>query len=58
MIIDQVVVPTAPPDGSRPLYKRWWFWTAIGAVVLTGVITTVVLTGGKSPSCDPGRICM
>ena len=49
---------TAPADGPRPLYKRWWFWTAIGAVVLTGVITTVVLTGGESPSCDPGRICM
>ena len=59
-IIDDATSPGTPAssDGSPPLYKRWWFWTAIGAVVLTGVITTVVLTSGKSPSCDAGRICM
>jgi hypothetical protein len=29
-----VDVPLQP---STPLYKRWWFWTAIGAAVATGV---------------------
>ena len=22
---------------SRPLYKRWWFWSTIGAAVASGV---------------------
>jgi tetratricopeptide (TPR) repeat protein len=32
---------TAPSDGAaKPLYKKWWFWTAIGGgvVVLAGAI--------------------
>jgi hypothetical protein len=30
----------APSDEAKPIYKRWWFWTAIGggAVVLAGVV--------------------
>lgn len=27
-----------PPAESRPVYKRWWFWTGAGAVVAAGVI--------------------
>ena len=36
---------------ERPLYKRWWFWTAIGvAVVVTGVTAGVVATQpGEEP---------
>ncbi len=29
--------------GPTPLYQRWYFWTALGAVVAGGVTTTVVL---------------
>jgi len=29
--------PTAPPRPT-PVYKRWWFWTAIGAVATSSVI--------------------
>jgi len=49
--------PAASPD-RPPIYKRWWFWTAIGAVALAGGITALVLTNDKGPSCEPGRICM
>jgi len=28
--------PRPPP--SVPVYKRWWFWTAIGAVVIGGAV--------------------
>jgi len=38
---------------SRPLYKRWWFWTGIGAVLLTGV---VIAAANKNP-CEAGRTC-
>lgn len=38
-------VPAKPPPGtSKPIYKKWWFWTAVGAVVVgTGVTVGVVL---------------
>lgn len=29
------VVATAPPE--RPLYKRWWLWTAVGGAVAIGL---------------------
>ncbi len=30
--------PLPPPPPSEPLYRKWWFWTAVGgAAVLTGV---------------------
>ncbi|MBT9554983.1 MAG: PEGA domain-containing protein [Myxococcales bacterium] len=30
------------PD-EDPIYKKWWFWTIIGAVVVGGTVTGVVL---------------
>jgi tetratricopeptide (TPR) repeat protein len=41
---------TAPPR-SKPVYKKWWFWTAIGAVVVVGV--GVGLGVGLSQSSSP-----
>ena len=30
--------PLPPPPPNEPLYRKWWFWTAVGgAAVLTGV---------------------
>jgi hypothetical protein len=39
-----------------PVYKRWWFWTAIGAAVAGGVVTAVALSRDSSPMmvCPPG----
>jgi tetratricopeptide (TPR) repeat protein len=34
-IVATTVTPAPPP--KRPLYKRWWLWTAVGAVVATGL---------------------
>ena len=42
----------APTAGEAPFYTRWWFWTAVGAVVAGGVATAVVLsTGTNRPAC-------
>jgi hypothetical protein len=30
-------------DKSQPFYKKWWFWTAVGAAVVGGTVTAVVL---------------
>jgi hypothetical protein len=26
------------------VWKRWWFWTGVGAVVAAGVVTAVVIS--------------
>lgn len=31
------------PSASTPLYKRWWLWTSIGAVVAGGVAAGLIL---------------
>jgi len=39
------VAAPAPAPHDKPIWQRWWLWTAIGgAVVVAGVVTAVVLT--------------
>jgi hypothetical protein len=38
-----------PPSERKPLYKSWVVWTAVGAVVVAGVVTGVVLATRKEP---------
>jgi len=48
------------PHESTPTYKRWWFWTGIGAVVAGGVVTAILLgskSAPKSPACTTGVPC-
>ena len=52
---------TAPPDApaeSPPIYKRWWFWTAVGVAVVGGTVAVVLATrGNKDLPCESGRVC-
>lgn len=58
-IIDDAPPPGSPPSRDQPpIYERWWFWTAIGAVAVAGGITALVLLNHKSPTCEPGRNCL
>jgi tetratricopeptide (TPR) repeat protein len=42
---------TAAETQASPFYTRWWFWSAVGAVVVGGVITAFVLsTGSDTPT--------
>ena len=47
---------------SRPFYQKWWFWTAVGVVVVAGTTTGIVLAtrpGTADPvtgSLSPGTI--
>lgn len=53
--------PPPEPRESPPVYKRWWFWTGIGAVVAGGVVTGVLLSkksAPKSPACDGLGTCV
>lgn len=51
---DQLVVAPAtahaePISPSRPVYQRWWFWTAIGGAVAAGVIIGVAVNAQSAP---------
>ncbi len=45
------------PQVSRPLYKKWWFWTGVGAVVAAGAVTAFVLTRSSEKTCSGSYPC-
>jgi len=56
----RAVAPAAAADSEpSPFYKRWWFWTAVGAVVVGGAVSAYLLTrpndGCPAP---PGEQCV
>lgn len=52
-----VETSSAPASGeSKPFYTKWWFWTAVGAVVVTGIVIGVAASG-HDPSCPGGYKC-
>jgi hypothetical protein len=46
--------PSPPSVGGQPYYKSWWLWGTVGAVVVAGVITAIVLSTEKGGSNIPG----
>lgn len=51
---------TSPPPAltqsdDRPIYTKWWFWTAVGGVVVTGLLVALWLN--RDPSCPDARTC-
>ena len=56
-----ITQPSPEPQESPPVYKRWWFWTGIGAVVVGGAVTGILLSkksAAKSPDCDGVGTCV
>lgn len=41
----KVVIRIKP---ATPIYKRWWFWTAIGSLVAGGVTAAAVVLGSRT----------
>jgi tetratricopeptide (TPR) repeat protein len=41
---------------ARPFYTRWWFWTAVGVVVLGGIVVAVA-AAKHDPACPGGYTC-
>ena len=56
--VDSTTALTSLPVASeqtsidQPMYKKWWFWTGIGAVVAAGTVTALLLTHRSSSSCS------
>jgi tetratricopeptide (TPR) repeat protein len=46
---DVVIVPVAPALESPPLWRRWWAWTALGALVAAGVATVLLTRQNDTP---------
>jgi tetratricopeptide (TPR) repeat protein len=43
----------APPAPRRPVWQRWWFWTAAGALLVAGVATALTITAGHNQTTVP-----
>lgn len=55
--LDLTSRPVLEVQDSPPIYTTWWFWTGVGAVVVAGTVTAVVLSSGggtKNPSSTLG----
>jgi len=50
---------TPTPEASPPVYKRTWFWVAVGTVVAAGVVGALWAGGAFSSSsnCPNGYVC-
>jgi hypothetical protein len=46
-----------PVAEAKPLYKRWWFWTALGVVVAGGATAIAVGLATRPPTCPSGHVC-
>jgi hypothetical protein len=50
---------TAKPSGDEgePIYKQWWLWAGVGAVVVGAVVVAIVASGGSAsaPSSPLGN---
>jgi tetratricopeptide (TPR) repeat protein len=45
-----IATPAAPPPPSSPIYKRWWFWTGVGVIVVSAAVIGVVASSkGSQP---------
>ena len=47
--------PPPSPTDDQPIYTKWWFWTAVGGVVVGGLL--IALLTNRDPSCPAGRTC-
>jgi tetratricopeptide (TPR) repeat protein len=49
--------PDEPREGSSSsIFERWWFWTAVGVIVVGGVATALALTLDSEPDYEPGGV--
>jgi tetratricopeptide (TPR) repeat protein len=46
-----VVVQAAPQhEEKKPVYKKWWLWTAVGGVVVAGVVIGLAVGLTRTPA--------
>ena len=45
-----------PGKAKKPIYKKWWFWTAVGAVALTAAGTTIYVNAARDTVLPAGTL--
>jgi hypothetical protein len=52
-------IPHAPELAShrQPVYRKWWFWTGVGAAVVAGTVTALLLTH-QGGDCSGKYACL
>ena len=51
-----LVATPAPEQPEKQPHRRWWLWGAIGAVVVGGAVTAVVLSTGGTTTIHDGSL--
>jgi len=51
-VTEPITEPINFKDG-KPITSRWWFWTGIGAVVVTGVVVAIAASSGGVSKSSP-----
>jgi hypothetical protein len=60
-VANLTALPAAPAEMARsqPTYKKWWLWTGIGAVVVGGSVTALLLLRRSNDPCGGvGYACL
>jgi tetratricopeptide (TPR) repeat protein len=45
-----------PQRGRRPVWRRWWFWGAVGAVAVGAVAAAIAASGGGDTTAPPAEL--
>lgn len=48
--------PPSTEERSRPIYKKWWFWTIVGAAVVGGGVAAGVVVGTRDTRVPTGPV--
>jgi hypothetical protein len=51
-----LVLPAAPAPKHTPIYRKPWFWGAIGVVAVTGMVLMAVALANTDPSTPSTRL--
>jgi hypothetical protein len=46
--LDLSASPPRNDLASPPVYRTWWFWTGVGAVVVAGAVSAILISRGGS----------
>jgi hypothetical protein len=50
--LTSVPMPAERTSIDQPIYKKWWFWTGVGVVVIAGTVTALLLTHQSDNPCS------
>jgi hypothetical protein len=53
LVTTPAAAPAPAPGESEPVFKRWWFWAAVGGAVALGAVSVALLSRGT----DVNHVC-